>query len=66
MARRVTLRELEHFVALAEHGSVTGAAAAIGLSQPAMSTSLRDLERTLVLHPAGGDGDHAPDGLMRR
>jgi len=44
---RVTLREMEHFVALAEHGSVTGAAAAIGLSQPAMSTSLRDLERTL-------------------
>ncbi|MCS5671432.1 MAG: LysR family transcriptional regulator [Actinomycetota bacterium] len=43
---RVTLREMEHFVALAEHGSVTGAAA-IGLSQPAMSTSLRDLERTL-------------------
>ena len=49
MARRVTLRELEHFVALAEHGSVTGAAAAIGLSQPAMSTSLRDLETTLGL-----------------
>ena len=44
---RVTLREMEHFVALAEHGSVTGAAVAIGLSQPAMSTSLRDLERTL-------------------
>ena len=43
---RVTLREMEHFVALAEHGSVTGAAA-IGLSQPAMSTSLWDLERTL-------------------
>ncbi|MBT5905067.1 MAG: LysR family transcriptional regulator, partial [Acidimicrobiaceae bacterium] len=35
--RKVTLRELEHFVALAEHGSVTGAARAIGLSQPAMS-----------------------------
>lgn len=49
MARRVTLRKLEHFVALAEHGSVTGAAAAIGLSQPAMSTSLRDLERALGL-----------------
>lgn len=55
---RVTLREMEHFVALAEHGSVTGAAA-IGLSQPAMSTSLRDLERTLgvtlfVRHRGGG------------
>ena len=37
---------MEHFLALAKHGSVTGAAA-IGLSQPAMSTSLRDLERTL-------------------
>jgi len=43
----VTLREMEHFVALAEHGSVTGAAAAIGLSQPAMSTSLRDMEKAL-------------------
>ncbi len=45
--RKVTLRELEHFVALAEHGSVTGAARAIGLSQPAMSTSLQELEKAL-------------------
>ena len=43
----MTLRELEHFVALAEHGSVTGAARAIGLSQPAMSTSLQELEKAL-------------------
>jgi DNA-binding transcriptional LysR family regulator len=45
--RKVTLRELENFVALAEQGSVTGAARAIGLSQPAMSTSLRELEKAL-------------------
>ena len=45
---RVMFREMEHFVALAEHGSVT-CAAAIDLSQSAMSTSLRDLERTLAV-----------------
>lgn len=45
--RKVTLRELEHFVALAEHESVTEAARSIGLSQPAMSASLRELEEAL-------------------
>ncbi len=45
--RRVTLRELEHFVALAEHGSVTAAAAEVGLSQPALSASLKQLEKAL-------------------
>ena len=45
--RRVTLREMEHFVALAEHGSVTAAAAEVGLSQPALSASLKALESAL-------------------
>ncbi len=42
-----TLRQLEYFVAVAEAGSVTGAAAAVHLSQSAMSTALADLERAL-------------------
>jgi DNA-binding transcriptional LysR family regulator len=42
-----TLRQLEYFVAVAEAGSVTGAAASVHLSQSAMSTALADLERIL-------------------
>ncbi len=39
-----TLRQLEYFVAVAEAGSITKAAAAVHLSQSAMSTALTDLE----------------------
>jgi DNA-binding transcriptional LysR family regulator len=42
-----TLRQLEYFVAVAESGSVTGAAARVHLSQSAMSTALADLERAM-------------------
>ena len=42
-----TLRQLEYFVAVAEAGSVTGAASSVHLSQSAMSTALADLERAL-------------------
>jgi DNA-binding transcriptional LysR family regulator len=42
-----TLRQLEYFVAVAECGSITGAAARVHLSQSAMSTALGDLERAL-------------------
>jgi DNA-binding transcriptional LysR family regulator len=42
-----TLRQLEYFVAVAEAGSVTGAANSVHLSQSAMSTALADLERAL-------------------
>ena len=45
--RRISLRELENLVALAEHSSVTGAAEAIGLSQPAMSAALKRLEQAV-------------------
>ena len=38
------LRDVEYFAAIAEHGQVQRAAAALGLSQPALSKSLRRLE----------------------
>ena len=47
MQQHVTLRELENFVAVAENSSMTLGAAAIGISQPAMSASIQSLERTL-------------------
>lgn len=43
----VTLRQLRLLLALAEHGSVTSAARAEGVTQPALSQSLRALERRL-------------------
>jgi DNA-binding transcriptional LysR family regulator len=54
-----TLRQLEYFVAIAEAGSVTRAAASVHLSQSAMSAALADLENALsvqllVRHHARG------------
>ena len=40
------LRDLEYFAELAVHGQVARAAAALGLSQPALSLSLRRLEQS--------------------
>lgn len=47
MMKGVTLRGLEVFEALAETGSVARAAAQTGLSQPAVSQQLRNLETAL-------------------
>ena len=43
----VTLRQLEYAVAVARHGGVTAAAAALHVSQPALSVALAHLERDL-------------------
>lgn len=44
---KIGLRDLEYFVVLAEHRHVGRAAEALGLSQPALSRSLRRLERAM-------------------
>lgn len=43
----MNLRDVEYFAVLAEHGHVGRAAEALGLSQPALSMSLRRLERAM-------------------
>lgn len=47
MLKGLTLRGLEVFEALAAHGSVAAAAEATGLSQPAVSQQLTNLEKAL-------------------
>lgn len=44
--RRVTLRELRLLLAVARSGSILKAASEIGLTQPALSKAIRDLEAT--------------------
>lgn len=41
------LRRLEHFLAVADHGTVTAAALALHVAQPALSQSIKSLERDL-------------------
>jgi DNA-binding transcriptional LysR family regulator len=54
----VTLRQLRLLLALAEHGSVTAAARAEGVTQPALSQSLRALERKFGVALAKRAGRH--------
>lgn len=46
-ANNITLRQLRAFVAVADHASFVAASKAIGLSQPALSQSVRQLEAEL-------------------
>jgi len=44
---RFSLRQLTYFTCVAEQGSVTGAAEALGISASAISEAIRDLEQEL-------------------
>ncbi len=44
---KINLRQLGYFVATAEHGSALRAAEAVHVSQPSISTAIRDLEEAL-------------------
>ena len=52
MSSRYTLRQLELFVAAAEHGSFTAAAEALFLTPNAVALAVRDLETTMGAHLA--------------
>ncbi len=65
------LRDVEYFAAIAEHGQVQRAAAALGLSQPALSKSLRRLElamnaKLLIRTPKGVDLTSVGTALLAR
>lgn len=65
------LRDVEYFAAIAEHGQVQRAAAALGLSQPALSKSLRRLElamnaKLLIRTPKGVDLTSVGAALLAR
>ena len=47
MIYQMNFRDIEYFAVLAEHGHVGRAAEALGLSQPALSVSLRRLEQSM-------------------
>ncbi|WP_160000152.1 LysR family transcriptional regulator [Roseomonas sp. 18066] len=63
--REPTLRQLRTFLSVIEQGSVTEAARALGLTQPAASQQLRELERITgvrLLERAGGQALPTPAG----
>jgi len=41
------LRQLQHFIAIIDHGSMHAASRAFGLSQPALTRSIQNLERSM-------------------
>jgi DNA-binding transcriptional LysR family regulator len=55
-ARSLELRHLRYFVAVAAEGSVTRAASRLGLTQPALSRQVRDLERAVGVSLMTRDG----------
>jgi len=68
LPREMTLRELRNFVTLADTKSVTAASRLVGLSQPAMSASLANLERavgvTLFVRRRGRGVHLTPEGRV--
>ena len=68
MRTRIALRELENFVAVADCGSMTEAAAVVGISQPGLSASMGNLERvlgvTLLVRHRGQGVTLTPEGNL--
>jgi DNA-binding transcriptional LysR family regulator len=64
----LTMRDLEHVVAVADTGSVTRAAMALNVSQPTVSSAITQLEATLEVHlfvRTRGQGVHlTPEGHL--
>ncbi|WP_168707162.1 helix-turn-helix domain-containing protein [Corynebacterium endometrii] len=46
MGNNITLRQLEYFVAVAEHGSIAAAAEVVHVSAVAVGAALTELERS--------------------
>lgn len=46
-APTVDLRQIYYFIALADHGSISAAAEALGMAQPSLSENMAKLERRL-------------------
>ena len=66
-----TLRQLQFFVAAAEHGSVSGAAKSLAISQSSVTEAIKSLEGDLGITlferraRANDDGDLVPTGPIR-
>lgn len=52
----MTLQQLRYLIAVADHGSITAAAAAVFVAQPALSRAIRALERELNVELLARDG----------
>src|SRR5258708_990320 len=61
----MTLRQMEYFVAVAEHGSIVAAAAELPVSESAVSVAISELENIVgvrLLHRVRARGRHAHRG----
>lgn len=71
MLNRVSLRQMEYFVATAKHGSIAAASAQIHISSPSISAAIAHIETELnvqlfVRHPSKGLGLTAIGTLVLR
>ncbi len=67
MRRRLTLRQIEAFRAVMLNGSISGGAGLLGLTQPAVSRLIRDLEDTVDLPLFGRRGNQVvanPEAML--
>ena len=53
----MTLSQIRDFIAVVESGGIRAAARKLGVSQPAITRSVRGLETDRLRRQRGGDGD---------